>query len=105
MSLLAPGEAPDLGAPATTTSAPLPVSPAPSATTLGGSWQLILPFLRPIQGVLFDEAVSEIMVNGDGGVFVERSGEITRLPARISQTNLLMAAKALARHLGFQLSP
>ena len=104
MSLLAPGEAPDLGAPATTTSALSPVSPAPSATTLGGSWQLILPFLRPIQGVLFDEAVSEIMVNGDGGVFVERRGEIAWLPAKISQTNLLMAAKALARHLGDDVS-
>jgi pilus assembly protein CpaF len=104
MSLLAPGEAPDLGSPATTTSAPSPGSSGTSATARGGSWQLILPFLRPIQGILFDDAVSEIMVNGDGGVFVERSGEIARLPARITQTNLLMAAKALARHLGDDVS-
>ena len=70
----------------------------------GGSWQLILPFLRPIQDVLFEDAVSEIMVNGDGTVFVERDGEITRLDARLSQTNLLMAAKALARHLNDDVS-
>jgi len=79
---------------------PLRASPPP----LGGSWQLLLPFLRPIQNVLFDDAVSEIMVNGDGTVFVEREGEITLLDARLSQTNLLMAAKALARHLGDDVS-
>jgi len=79
---------------------PLRVSPP----RLGGSWQLLLPFLRPIQDVLFDDAVSEIMVNGDGTVFVERDGEITRLDARLSQTNLLMAAKALARHLNDDVS-
>ena len=44
------------------------------------------------------------MVNGDGTVFVERDGEITRLDARLSQTNLLMAAKALARHLNDDVS-
>jgi pilus assembly protein CpaF len=75
-----------------------------SAPRHGGSWQLILPFLRPIQDVLFEDAVSEIMVNGDGTVFVERDGEITRLDARLSQTNLLMAAKALARHLNDDVS-
>ena len=78
---------------------PLRVSPP-----LGGSWQLILPFLRPIQDVLFDDAVSEIMVNGDGAVFVERDGEIAPLRTSLSQTNLLMAAKALARHLGDDVS-
>jgi pilus assembly protein CpaF len=79
---------------------PLRVSPPRH----GGSWQLILPFLRPIQDVLFEDAVSEIMVNGDGTVFVERDGEITPLDARLSQTNLLMAAKALARHLNDDVS-
>ena len=60
MSLLASGEAPEVGSPAITTSAPSPNSSGTSAASRGGSWQLILPFLRPIERVLFDDAVSEI---------------------------------------------
>jgi pilus assembly protein CpaF len=80
------------------------MSAASSPKALGGSWELILPFLRPIQGVLFDDAVSEIMVNGDGRVFVERAGIVAPLEAALTQTNLLMAAKALARHLSDDVS-
>jgi pilus assembly protein CpaF len=80
------------------------MSSAPSPKALGGSWELILPFLRPIQSVLFDDSVSEIMVNGDGKVFVERAGLVTAIEATLTQTNLLMAAKALARHLSDDVS-
>jgi pilus assembly protein CpaF len=79
-------------------------APHPTPKALGGSWELILPFLRPIREVLFDDDVSEIMVNGDGKVFVERNGEVAPFPASLTQTNLLMAAKALARHLSDDVS-
>jgi pilus assembly protein CpaF len=42
------------------------------------SFELILPFLRPIAHLIQDPDVSEIMVNGTGRVFVERAGELRR---------------------------
>ena len=38
------------------------------------SFDLILPFLRPIEHLIMDDSVSEIMVNGAEKVFVERGG-------------------------------
>ena len=40
------------------------------------SFEIILPFLRPIAGFLQDASVSEIMVNPGGQVFVERQGRV-----------------------------
>ena len=42
-------------------------------TTTG--FELILPFLRPIQHLILDPEISEIMVNGPDHVFIERSGK------------------------------
>ena len=41
----------------------------------------ILPFLRPIEDLLLDPSVTEVMVN-DGGrrVFVERDGTLESVP-------------------------
>ena len=36
------------------------------------SFELILPFLRPIEHLIRDDEVSEIMVNGSSRVFTER---------------------------------
>ena len=38
------------------------------------SFDLILPFLRPIAHLIQDPDVSEIMVNGSQRVFIEREG-------------------------------
>ena len=35
-------------------------------------FELILPFLRPIQDLILDPDVSEIMVNGPDRIFVEK---------------------------------
>ena len=40
------------------------------------SFDLILPFLRPIAHLIEDPTVSEIMVNGSQRVFVERDGVV-----------------------------
>jgi len=37
-------------------------------------FELILPFLRPIQNLILDPDISEIMVNGSECVFIERRG-------------------------------
>ncbi len=38
------------------------------------------PFLPGLEAVLDDDAVSELMINGPGTVFVERRGRVTPLP-------------------------
>ena len=39
-------------------------------------FELILPFLRPIENLILDPEISEIMVNGPEHVFIERSGKV-----------------------------
>ena len=68
------------------------------------SWELILPFLVQIEAEIKDPTVSEIMVNGDGSVFVERGGLVAPLAARIPQQQLLAGVKTIARRLGDDVS-
>ena len=42
------------------------------------SFELILPFLRPIEPLLLDESISEIMGNPDASWWYERDGIIYR---------------------------
>jgi pilus assembly protein CpaF len=44
------------------------------------SFEIIIPFLRPIQPLLESATISEIMVNPDSSVWVEESGAIQLLP-------------------------
>ena len=44
------------------------------------SFEIILPFLKPIQHLLETEPVSEIMVNPDSSVWIEEDGAIQLLP-------------------------
>lgn len=65
------------------------------------SFEVILPFLRPIEGLILDPEVSEIMVNGSGTVFVERGGILEPVPdARLAEKGLQVAARNIARSLG-----
>jgi Flp pilus assembly CpaF family ATPase len=34
----------------------------------------ILPFLKPIEHLILDDSVSEVMVNGANRIFIERAG-------------------------------
>lgn len=66
----------------------------------------ILPFLRPIEDLLSESAVTEVMVN-DGGraVFVERRGVVEVVPDRTVETrNLTVAIKNIARACGDEIS-
>src|SRR4026208_1299835 len=66
----------------------------------------ILPFLRPIEDLLLDPTVTEVMVN-DGGrrVFVERDGTVESVPQRTLETrNLTVAIKNIARACGDEIS-
>ena len=42
------------------------------------SFDLILPFLRPIEPLLLDESISEIMGNPDASWWYERDGIVRR---------------------------
>ena len=66
----------------------------------------ILPFLKPIEDLLVDPSVTEVMVN-DGGrrVFVERDGTIEAVADRtLEPRNLTVAIKNIARACGDEIS-
>ena len=50
------------------------------------SFDLILPFLRPIEPLLLDESVSEIMGNPDATWWYERDGIVCPGSERFSST-------------------
>jgi pilus assembly protein CpaF len=68
------------------------------------SFATILPFLQPIAPLLADPDVSEVMVNGDGAVFVQRSGRLTRVDVVLEPRSLIHAVKRIARSLGHEIS-
>lgn len=66
----------------------------------------ILPFLRPIEDLLRDPEITEVMVNAGGRrVFVERSGALEIVPNRtLEMRNLTVAIKNIARGCGDEIS-
>jgi len=69
------------------------------------SFEIILPFLRPIEPFILDEEISEVMVNPTGMVFIERLGEMTAVPGvTLNTKHLEVAVKNIARLLGDDIS-
>ena len=69
------------------------------------SFDLILPFLRPIAHLIQDPDVTEVMVNGSRRVFVERVGVLEEVDGvRVDERNLKVAIKNIARTLGDDIS-
>jgi len=66
----------------------------------------ILPFLRPIEDLLVDPTITEVMVNEGGRrVFVERAGVLEPLRDRtVESRNLTVAIKNIARACGDEIS-
>lgn len=66
----------------------------------------ILPFLRPIEDLLADPDITEVMVNAGGRcVFVERAGRLQAVPDRVLEPrNLTVAIKNIARACGDEIS-
>ena len=68
-------------------------------------FELILPFLRPIENLILDSEISEIMVNGSERIFIEKNGYIQPVPdITISQRSLEVAVRNIARRLGDDIS-
>jgi pilus assembly protein CpaF len=69
------------------------------------SFDLILPFLRPIEHLIRDPEVSEIMVNGSSRVFTERQGRMEPVPGvEVNEKSLHVALRNIARLLGDDIS-
>jgi pilus assembly protein CpaF len=66
----------------------------------------ILPFLQPIEDLLVDPAITEVMVNAGGRrVFVERHGALEPVAdRRLEVRNLTVAIKNIARACGDEIS-
>ena len=68
-------------------------------------FETILPFLKPIEHLILDDTVSEVMVNGPDRVFVERNGFIERASGiTLGERALNVAVKNIARRLGDDIS-
>jgi pilus assembly protein CpaF len=69
------------------------------------SFDVILPFLRPIEGLIKDPDVSEIMVNASARIFIERAGRLEQVSgAAIPEKSLQVAVRNIARALGDEIS-
>jgi pilus assembly protein CpaF len=68
-------------------------------------FELILPFLRPIQHLILDPDISEIMVNGPERIFIEKAGHLQAVPeVKLTHESLIVAVKNIARRLGDDIS-
>jgi pilus assembly protein CpaF len=68
-------------------------------------FETILPFLKPIEHLILDDSISEVMVNGPDRIFIERAGFIE--PVRgvsLGAKSLMVAVKNIARRLGDDIS-
>ena len=63
-------------------------------------FETILPFLKPIEHLILDDSISEVMVNGPDQVFVEKAGFVEQVHGvSIRERSLLVAVKNIARRL------
>jgi pilus assembly protein CpaF len=68
-------------------------------------FETILPFLKPIEHLILDDSISEVMVNGPDCIFIERAGFIEPVRGvRLGEKSLMVAVKNIARRLGDDIS-
>jgi pilus assembly protein CpaF len=70
------------------------------------SFARILPFVKPIEHLLLDPSITEVMVNAGGRrVFVERDGALSEVEnLTLDERNLRVAIKNIARTCGDEIS-
>ncbi|MGA8366168.1 MAG: CpaF family protein [Candidatus Acidiferrales bacterium] len=68
-------------------------------------FEMILPFLKPIEHLILDDSISEIMVNGPDQVFIEKAGFLQQVKGvSLGEKSLMVAVKNIARRLGDDIS-
>src|SRR5580698_9307019 len=68
-------------------------------------FEMILPFLRPIEHLILDDSISEVMVNGHDRIFIEKNGVLQQVgDVSLGERSLMVAVKNIARRLGDDIS-
>jgi pilus assembly protein CpaF len=68
-------------------------------------FETILPFLKPIEHLILDDSISEVMVNGPDRIFIEKAGFIEPIQGvNLGEKSLMVAVKNIARRLGDDIS-
>jgi pilus assembly protein CpaF len=68
-------------------------------------FETILPFLKPIEHLILDDSISEVMVNGANHVFIEKDGFLQEVKGiSLGDKALMVAVKNIARRLGNDIS-
>ena len=68
-------------------------------------FETILPFLKPIEHLILDDSISEVMVNGPDHIFIEKAGFIEPVQGvSLGEKSLMVAVKNIARRLGDDIS-
>src|SRR2546430_447755 len=68
-------------------------------------FEMILPFLKPIEHLILDDTISEVMVNGSEHVFIEKDGFLQEIRGlSLGEKSLMIAVKNIARRLGDDIS-
>jgi pilus assembly protein CpaF len=68
-------------------------------------FEMILPFLKPIEHLILDDSISEVMVNGPDQVFIEKGGFLQQVKGvSLGEKSLMVAVKNIARRLGDEIS-
>jgi pilus assembly protein CpaF len=68
-------------------------------------FEIILPFLKPIEHLILDDSISEVMVNGPDRIFIEKAGYLEQVRGvALGEKSLLVAVKNIARRLGDDVS-
>ena len=60
----------------------------------------LIPFIKPLESLLIDPDVSDVMVNGDGSIHFERAGRLTTGNSKYPSGELAAAVKRIARIMG-----
>ena len=57
-------------------------------------FEMILPFLKPIEHLILDDSISEVMVNGPGRIFIEKDGALQQIKdVSLGEKSLMVAVK------------
>jgi pilus assembly protein CpaF len=68
------------------------------------SFDVIIPFLRPIERLLQSQTISEIMVNPDNSIWIEEKGEVRQAPdLHFDDGALLTGLEVIANRFGKKL--
>lgn len=70
----------------------------------GFYWESLENFLKPIWSYVNDDTVSEILINGESEVYIERRGHLEKIEVRLTKAQLDAAVLNIAQYVGRRIS-